>query len=139
MAFLIALFPKEVLLALTSILVAAGIDAGLSAVLAIQGKRPEPFQWKRLPQFLVTNALWPALGLIVGGALLKYYPELREPYFLVTAGVDAWLAKDWRSKFNLLIGIKLPAPAPTTGTATGAQTSTIPGGETVTEPSGPQS
>lgn len=105
---IVAWFPKEVILALSSIVVAAGIDAGLTALLALRGKLGVPFSWKKLPEFLVTNVLWPAVGLLVGGALVKYYPDLTEGYFAVTAALDLWLAKDWRAKFNVLVGIRLP-------------------------------
>lgn len=105
---IMAWFPVEVRLALSSILIAAGIDAALTAVLALQGKIGEPFSWRKLPQFLLSNVLWPAVGLIIGGALVKYYPDVREVYFGVTAAVDLWLARDWRNKFNCVIGIKLP-------------------------------
>lgn len=125
---IVAWFPSEVILALTSILIAAAIDAGLTAMLALRGKLGEPFSWRKFPQFLVTNVLWPAIGLIVGGALVKYYPDLKEGYFAVTAALDIWLAKDWRVKFNVLVGIKIPE------TLTGPSVKEIAASVQLTEP-----
>ena len=109
---IIAWFPKEVYVALAAIVASGAIDALLTALLAIQGKLGQSFSWRKVPEFLLTNVLWPAIGLIVGGAILKYYPDLSTGYFGVTAAVTAWLGKDWRKKFNVLVGVKLPDTLP---------------------------
>ena len=103
---LMSWFPPEVWLALASVFTAGAIDALLSVLLILMGKSDRPFEWRRVPQFLVSNAMWPAIGLVVAGALVKYYPDLRDGYLGVTVAANLWLARDWRSKFNVLVGIK---------------------------------
>ncbi|HEY3367063.1 MAG TPA: hypothetical protein VGK74_18575 [Symbiobacteriaceae bacterium] len=103
---LMSWLPPEVWLALASVFTAGGIDALLSVLLTLTGKSDRPFEWRRVPQFLVSNVMWPAIGLVVTGALVKYYPDLRTGYLGVMAAADLWLAKDWRAKFNVLVGIK---------------------------------
>ena len=103
-------FGPELWIALYAIFTAAGIDAVLTIALAVTGKvaKGVPFEWKRIPQFLLTNVLPYAVGLILGAVLTKYQPELKTEYLVAAAGVSAWLARDWRAKFTILMGFKAP-------------------------------
>lgn len=105
---LVFLFTPEVKVALVAVFTAAGIDAGLTVLLAAMKRLDAPFDWRKVPQFLLTNVFPFALGLVLAGVLLQFYPDLNEVYFATTAGITAWLAKDWRAKLKKLIGLTMP-------------------------------
>lgn len=101
-------FGPELWIALTEITVAAGIDALLTVALILMGRLAIPFSWRKVFQFLGTNVAPYAAALILGAVLTRYMPELREEYLIAATGVAAWLARDWRAKFTVLIGVKSP-------------------------------
>ncbi|HEY3363973.1 MAG TPA: hypothetical protein VGK74_02820 [Symbiobacteriaceae bacterium] len=113
MTAIVTWFGSDLWLALTGVLIAAGVDCGLTVALALLGKLGEPFSWKRLPQFAITNVLPATAALLAGAVLVKYVPDLQAEYLGAALLVSGYLAKDWRQKAKRLfvaIGSNVPAP-----------------------------
>lgn len=100
-------FGPELRIALSELAIAALVDLVLTLALVLTGKYGQKFDWRRVPQFLITNLPY-VVGVILGAVLVKFFPELRQEYLVAATGLAAYLARDWRAKFTVLTGFKPP-------------------------------
>lgn len=94
-------FDPQIWLALKGVLVAIGIDFGLSVILALkQGE----FKFHRAASVLHTNVLPYMGGLAILGAFAGD-PASKAAFFTACAALAAKYMADWRAKFKELFGV----------------------------------